>query len=140
MVFFIKVSKTKSREFRKRFLPIRRIAKINTSDLPIKHNPDEPPWHYVYIREYDKNKKLYHINVCTHLDKYDKREKKYKVNEKHLNQVKKGNTYPIPRFSAGFPSWTGIKKDVYIIPKGVMYDFNCVRLKKTITKETIDNF
>ena len=140
MSYFNKSSKTKSREFRKRFLPINRIAKIDTEKLPIQHNPNEPPWHYVYVREYDKRRKIYYVNICTHLDKYDKFDKKYKVNEKHLHQVKKGNTYPVPRFAANFSSWTGIKKDVYIVPKGEMYDFNCVRLKKTITKETIDNY
>ena len=57
----------------RRFLPIERIAKIKTQDLPIVHSANEPKEHYVYVREYDRQKQIYKVNVGTHLEKYDKK-------------------------------------------------------------------
>ena len=137
---FFRKSKSKSRNYRKRFFQVNKVAKIKTADLPIKHSKGEPPEHYVFIRDYDREKQVYSVNVCTHLDKYNRKTKKYELNEKHLQQVKYGNTYSVPLRSANFPTWTGIKKDVYKIPKGVMYQFNCVKFKKPHKKEKHDEY
>ena len=127
-------------KYRQRFMQINKVAKIKTVDLPIKHSATEPPEHYVYVREYDKQKSVYKVNICTHLETYDKTKRKYINNDKHLQQVKYGNTYPVPLGAANFPRWTGIKREVYDVPKGKMYNFNCVKFKKMHKKEKHDNF
>ena len=124
----------------RRFLPIERIAKIKTQDLPIVHSANEPKEHYVYVREYDRQNQIYKVNVCTHLEKYDKKAGKYVNDERHIQQVKYGNTYPVPIYSANFPVWTGIKREVYDIPKGKMYGWNCARIKGSRKKEKFDSF
>lgn len=121
-------------------MEVNRIAKIKTSDLPIKHTKKEPPEHYVYVREYDKKKRVYKVNICTHLDKYDAKKGKYVNNDKHIQQVKYGNTYPVPLSGANFPCWTGIKKDIYEVPVGKMYAWNCVKVKEPHKKSYYDNF
>ena len=133
-------TKAKKKYQGRRMLPINKIAKIKTADLPIEHHKNEPLEHYVYIREYDREKGVYKVNVCTHLDSYDKRQGKFVENEKHIKQVKMGNTYPIPVTAATFPRWTGIKKDVYEVSKGKMYKFGCVKFNKTHKKEDHDKY
>lgn len=44
----------KKNDYKKRFINVDRIAKIKTTDMPIKHSATEPPVHYVYVRSYDK--------------------------------------------------------------------------------------
>ena len=127
-------------KYRKRFLPINKVAKIKTADLPISHSANEPPEHYVFVREYDKVNKVYKVNICTHLETYDKKTKKYVNSDKHLQQVKYGNTYPVPLNAANFPRWTGIKKEVYDVPTGKMYDFNRVKFKGLHKKDKHDSF
>ncbi len=124
----------------RRILPIERIAKIKTADLPISHSAGEPKEHYVYVREYDRQKQVYKVNVCTHLEKYDKDKRKKVFDEKHLKQVKNGNTYPIPVYSADFPLWTGIKREVYEVPKGKMYGWNCAKIKGSRKRAKFDSF
>ena len=130
----------KKNDYKKRFINVDRIAKIKTTDMPIKHSATEPPVHYVYVRSYDKKTQTYSVNVCTHLDSYNKKNKRFEYNFSQLDQVKKGNTYPIPRYSSTFPSWTGIKKDVLKIPKGTMYGWNCFKIKKNHNKTKFDNY
>lgn len=50
-------------------------------------------------------------------------------NISQINQVRKGNVHPVPSNKSTFPLWTGIKKRVYKIDKGKMYDFDCVKIK-----------
>lgn len=121
-------------------LPINKIAKIKTKDLPIKHREGEPEEHYVFVRDYNKKKGTYTVNVCTHLEKYDKQKKKYVNSDKHLQQVKYGNTYPVPIRAANFPVWTGIKREVYEVPKGKMFEFEKIKFNKPHTKEKHDKF
>lgn len=121
-------------------IPIEKIAKIDTADLPIVHRADEPKEHYVYVREYDQEKQVYRVNVCTHLEKRDSTSGK-KVNDwKNIQQVKYGNTYPVPIYSANFPMWTGIKRDVHEIPKGKLHDWDCVQFKKKHNRKQNDGF
>ena len=124
----------------RRFLPIEKVAKIKTADLPIVHHKGEPKEHYVYVRDYDREKQVYTVNVCTHLEAKDRSTGKYVNDNNHLQQVKFGNTYPVPIYSANFPVWTGIKREVYEVPRGKMYGWNCVRFKKMHKKEKIDSF
>lgn len=124
----------------RRILPIERIAKIKTADLPIKHRSGEPVEHYVYVREYDREKQVYKVNVCTHLERKNKITGKYENDSKNIQQVKYGNTYPIPIYNANFPVWTGVKREVYEVPKGKMYEWNCVKFKRKHKRDKNDGF
>lgn len=124
----------------RRILPIEKIAKIDTADLPIQHRPGEPKEHYVYVREYDRQKQVYRVNVCTHLERKNAKTKEYENDIKNIQQIKYGNTYPVPIHSANFPVWTGIKRDIHEIPKGKIRDWNCVRFKNNHSREHNDRF
>ena len=125
---------------RRKILPIEKIAKIRTKDLPIEHRKGEPKEHYVYVREYDCSRQVYKVNICTHLEVKNKRTGAYENDKNHLRQVKYGNTYPVPIYSANFPVWTGIKREVYEVPKGKMRDWNCVQFKGKHKREKNDGF
>lgn len=112
----------------RRLKKINKIAKIRTSDLPIKHKANEPPIHYVYVENYDIQKRVYGIRVCTSLGKL--RNGNLEVDNKKLKHVALGNTYPIPVNKSSFPKWTGIKQDKYKVPAGKLYDFNCFKIQK----------
>ena len=124
----------------RRILPLEKIAKIKTADLPIEHRKGEPKEHYVYVREYDREKQTYKVQICTHLSKRDGKTGKIVYDLKNIQQVKYGNTYPVPIYSANFPVWTGIKREVYEVPKGKMYKWNCVKFGKRHTREQNDGF
>lgn len=124
----------------RKILPIEKVAKINTADLPIQHRKGEPKEHYVYVREYDKQKQVYRVNICTHLEKWDSKKRKYVNDDDNVQHVKYGNTYPVPIYSANFPVWTGIKREVYEVPKGKMYKWNCVKFSKHHSREQNDRF
>ena len=124
----------------RRILPIEKVAKINTVDLPIEHIKGEPKEHYVYVREYDRQKQVYRVNICTHLETWDKKKKQYVNDNDNIQHVKYGNTYPVPIHSANFPVWTGVKREVYEVPKGKMRDWGCVKFKKRHGREQNDGF
>ena len=60
--------------------------------------------HYVYIREVNKNGTC-DVNVITSLEN---KNKQYNFNK--LKQVRKGNTYAIPKYDANFTLWSGVNK------------------------------
>ena len=124
----------------RKILPLEKIAKIKTVDLPIVHRKGEPKEHYVYVREYDRQKQVYRVNICTHLEKRDRKTGIVTNDPKNIQQVKYGNTYPVPIYSADFPVWTGVKREVYEIQKGKMYGWNCVKFKNKHSREQNDKF
>lgn len=60
--------------------------------------------HYVYIRKVYSNGTC-DVNVITSLEK-----KGGKFNFDKLKQVKKGNTYAIPKYDTNFTLWSGVNK------------------------------
>ena len=113
---------------KKNIIKINKVAKIATADLPIPQHPKQPKMHFVFVRDYDTSTQTYNVNICTHLDKWNPVSRQNELNIPQLRQVRKGNVYPIPYNRSTFPKWTGIKKKVHTIPKGVMYDFDCVKI------------
>ena len=77
-----------------------KIGFCNNKDLGIK----KAGGHYVYINSVNKNGTC-NVNVITSLEDKDK-----KFNLKKLSQVRKGNTYPIPKYDANFKLWSGVTK------------------------------
>lgn len=60
--------------------------------------------HYVYIRKINNNGTC-DVNVITSLEDNNRN---FKVNK--LKQVKRGNTYAIPKNDATFKLWSGVNK------------------------------
>lgn len=60
--------------------------------------------HYVYIRDIKGTNCS--VNVITSLEDKDKQ-----FNYKRLNQVKKGNIYPLPLQDTDFSRWSGVGKN-----------------------------
>lgn len=60
--------------------------------------------HYVYIRKVNKNGTC-DVNIITSLENKD-----HKFDFEKLKQVKKGNTYAIPKYDANFSRWSGVNK------------------------------
>ena len=60
--------------------------------------------HYVYIRKINKNGTC-DVNVITSLENVDG-----KFNLAKIRQVKRGNTYAIPKYDANFSRWSGVNK------------------------------
>ena len=79
-----------------------KIGYCQNRDLRIKNNADSG--HYVYIRKVNKNGTC-DVNVITSLE-----DKNHKFDFSKLKQVKKGNTYAIPKYDANFPRWSGVNK------------------------------
>ena len=77
-----------------------KIGYCDNKDLGIKKSGG----HYVYINSVNKNGTC-NVNVITSLENKDK-----KFNLKKLSQVRKGNTYPIPKYDANFKLWSGVTK------------------------------
>ena len=63
-----------------------------------------PGGHYVYIREVRSDGKC-DVNVVTSLE-----DKNRKFNLDKLKQVKRGNTYSVPKDDSNFSRWSGINK------------------------------
>lgn len=114
---------------KKNIIKINKVAKIATADLPIPQRAKQPDMHFVFVRDYNTETKKYSVNICTHLSSWNRTKKRYEYNDKQLNQVRKGNVYPIPTNRSNFPFWTGIKKKVHYVDKGKMYEFDCVKIK-----------
>lgn len=80
-----------------------KIAYCDNKNLPgLKHLKGG---HYVYIREVDKNGKC-SVNIVTSLENDNK---DLQLNK--IKQVRKGNTYPIPKIDGTFTKWSGINKN-----------------------------
>lgn len=60
--------------------------------------------HYVYIRKYHNNGTC-DVNTITSLEDY-----RGNLNMSKLAHVKKGNTYPIPKYDSNFTRWSGVNK------------------------------
>lgn len=60
--------------------------------------------HYVYIRKVNRNGSC-DVNVITSLE-----DKNHNYDFSKLKQVRKGNTYAIPKYDANFPRWSGVNK------------------------------
>lgn len=60
--------------------------------------------HYVYIRKVNNNGTC-DVNVVTSLE-----DKNSRFDLKKLKQVKRGNTYAIPKYDTNFSRWSGINK------------------------------
>ena len=65
---------------------------------------NRPGGHYVYIRNVNKNGTC-DVNIITSLEN---KNKQYNLDK--LKQVKKGNTYAIPKYDANFTLWSGVNK------------------------------
>lgn len=65
---------------------------------------NKPGGHYVYIRKLNKNGTC-DVNVVTSLE-----DKNSRFDLKKLKQVKRGNTYAIPKYDTNFSRWSGINK------------------------------
>lgn len=128
----------KKEKHKKNYIVIDKIAKINTSDLPIPVTDNTPDEHFVYVRSYNRRKKQYRVQICTHLDK--KVGNRFVNEDKRIREIKFGNIYPLPIGSTNFPLWTGIKKEIYIVPKGKMFDFNSIKFKRKYRKYFHDSF
>ena len=81
--------------------------------------------HYVYIREDNKNGTC-NVNVVTSLEEQSGR---YSLNK--IKQVRKGNTYSIPKYDANFSLWSGINKHpVENVRTDKIVDIGKKRIKK----------
>lgn len=61
--------------------------------------------HYVYIRNVHKNGTC-DVNVVTSLE-----DRNRNADVSKLKQVRKGNTYAIPKYDTNFSRWSGINKN-----------------------------
>lgn len=77
-----------------------KIGYCDNKDLKIQKSGG----HYVYIRNINKNGKC-DVNVITSLE-----DKNNKIVESKIRQVRKGNTYAIPKYDATFSRWSGVTK------------------------------
>ena len=77
-----------------------KIGYCDNKDLGINKNGG----HYVYIRKVNNNGTC-DVNVITSLE-----DKNKNFNLNKLSQVKKGNTYPIPKYDANFKLWSGVTR------------------------------
>ena len=76
-----------------------KIGYCDNSDLGI----NKVGGHYVYIREIYGSKCS--VNIITSLEKFAGH-----FDYAKISHVKKGNTYPIPKYDANFTVWSGINK------------------------------
>ena len=86
---------------------------------------NKPKGHYVYIRKVNKNGTC-DVNVVTSLE-----DKNAKFDFNKIKQVKKGNTYPIPKYDTNFSRWSGInKKPISNVPINKLQDIGKKKIKK----------
>lgn len=98
-----------------------KIAYIDNKYLGI----NKPKGHYVYIRKVNKNGTC-DVNVVTSLE-----DKNAKFDFNKIKQVKKGNTYPIPKYDTNFSRWSGInKKPISNVPINKLQDIGKRKIKK----------
>ena len=81
--------------------------------------------HYVYIRKVNKNGTC-DVNVVTSLE-----DERHNFNFDKLKQVKKGNTYSIPKYDSNFSRWSGInKKPIKNVKISSIKDIGKKKIKK----------
>lgn len=86
---------------------------------------NRPKGHYVYIRKIN-NDETCDVNVVTSLENIEHRYDLAKI-----KQVKKGNTYPLPKYDTNFSRWSGInKKPILNVPIDKIQDIGKKRIKK----------
>lgn len=86
---------------------------------------NKPKGHYVYIRKVNNNGTC-DVNVVTSLE-----DKNHRYDFNKLKQVKKGNTYPLPKYDATFSRWSGInKKPISNVPIDKVQDIGRKKIKK----------
>lgn len=100
-----------------------KVGYCNNSDLPGLTNL--PNGHYVYIRKLNGDGTC-DVNVITSLE-----DKQHNFIPSKLKQVKKGNTYVIPKYDANFSLWSGVnKKPVKAVKLSCIQDLNKKKIKK----------
>ncbi len=81
--------------------------------------------HYVYIRKINNNGTC-DVNVITSLEDENSR-----FNLRKLRQVKRGNTYAIPKYDANFSRWSGVNKTpIRDVKLTSIKNIGCKRIKK----------
>lgn len=86
---------------------------------------NDPGGHYVYIRKLNGNGTC-NVNVVTSLEDEEHR---YKFDR--LKQVKRGNTYPLPKYDTNFRLWSGINKTpIRNVPINKVEDIGKKKIKK----------
>lgn len=81
--------------------------------------------HYVFIREDNKDGTCT-VNVVTSLEN-----RSNQFNFDKIKQVKKGNTYSIPKYDTNFSRWSGInKKPIDGVPIDKIQDIGKKKIKK----------
>lgn len=86
---------------------------------------NKPKGHYVYIRKVN-NDGTCDVNVVTSLE-----DRNARLDFKKIKQVKKGNTYPIPKYDTNFSRWSGInKKPISNVPIDKVQDIGKKKIKK----------
>ena len=88
-------------------------------------NIDKPKGHYVYIRKIN-NDGTCDVNVITSLE-----DENHRYNFDRLKQVRKGNTYAIPKYDANFSRWSGVnKKPIRNVKLSNIQDIGKKKIKK----------
>ena len=82
---------------------------------------------------------MYRVNICTHLKKRDKKTGAVVNAPQNIRQIKYGNTYPELSIPQIFP-YGRVLREVYEVPKGKLYGWNCVRFKNGHSREQNDKF
>lgn len=86
---------------------------------------NKPKGHYVYIRNVNNNGTC-DVNVVTSLENNSR---KFDLNK--LSQVRKGNTYPLPKYDTNFVRWSGVThKPIKNIPVDKIKDVGKKKIKK----------
>ncbi len=86
---------------------------------------NKPKGHYVYIRKVN-NDGTCDVNVVTSLE-----DKSHRYDFNKLKQVKKGNTYPLPKYDTTFSRWSGInKKPISNVSINKVQDIGKKKIKK----------
>ncbi len=100
-----------------------KIGYCDNKDLPTMR--DLKGGHYVYIRKVYKNGTC-DVNIVTSLEDKDKT-----INHRRIQNVRRGNTYPIPLYDSNFTRWSGInKKPVKNVKMSNIKDVGKKRIKK----------
>lgn len=81
--------------------------------------------HYVYIRKVNKNGTC-DVNIITSLE-----DEKHRYNYEKLKQVRKGNTYALPKYDTNFSRWSGVnKKPIQNVKISNIKDIGKKKIKK----------
>ena len=100
-----------------------KIAYCDNKNLPgLRHLKGG---HYVYIRDINKNGKC-SVNIITSLENKDRT-----FQMKKIDQVRKGNTYSIPKYDSKFTQWSGVNKTpIYNVEVNKLMDVGKKQIKR----------